>query len=219
MSLRMKGEGKPLPNPQGTPTYDQAVISVSFRKPPFNFQSSDDPSGYNSFAVTPQEASLLLWARQEISGAAEHLPIPGTNLKWSSDNSAVSQPVARRVNVMTMTITYDRFPVLPANVLQSYVDTLNYNTWMNCAPGTVMFGPPQTVREASPDGTISQKLALTFKFRQYDWNKMLKGPGGISGTWDYVIDPTNSNARLFPYADFLQLLQWIPATLHNLPGS
>jgi hypothetical protein len=219
MSLRMKGEGKPTANPQGTPTYTNAIVSVNFRKPPFNFQSSDDPSGFNSFAVTPQESQYLQWASQEIDQGSEYIPLPKTNLKWAGDSTSVDQPVSRKVSHQVMTIVYDRFPVLPANVLQSYQDTLNKNTFFNCAPGTVMFGGAKTRREPNPDGSVCQKLAITLKYRAQDHNMMIKSTGAGAGSWDFVIDPTNSNSRLFQYADFLGLLQWQPAVLSNLPGS
>ena len=224
-SLRMVGEGQPIPNPNPNvqPTYSHARIQCNFGTRQFSDTQAQDPLNLNSFGITPDEQGALLWSTQEIDYGHEFLPVPSTNLKWSSDSTSVSQPVSRKVAVQTMSIAFERFPFLPTAILQSYADAVNWNTFLGCAPGTVYFVGGKTRREFNQDGSVTQKLVMNFKFRSQDWNKMLKSTGADSSpttpSWDYVIDPTNSNSRLFFYMDFLQLLRFQTSGIHVTPGT
>ena len=113
--------------------------------------------------------------------------------------------------VITMKITWHRYPVLPMPLLRTYADSVNDNKFLGCDKGTVFFAGPRTVREKMTDGTVTQKVEMTFKWREVDWNKFMRDD---SNAFDFVVSkdaaigggtaPTGSTT--YTYRDFSKLL-------------
>lgn len=202
-------------------SFEWARIDVEFRTPNWNYTSDQDPFNLNTFGTSPEEQAALLWAQQEIDQAAEWVQIPSSSSYWVSNNAGLQGqqtniPMSRRVNVVTMNLGFERFPYLPVNWLTNYNDTLNRNTFLNQAPGTVMFCGAKTRREFNADGSVAQKLWFTFKCRpQASWNSFVSGPT----TWDYISNSASGTTYTYKYADFLKLLQFVLDPPGTTPGT
>ena len=197
--------------------YTYAIITVTFRQPNFNWQGSDDPGNLNSISQDPDEAESLLLATQELDFAKEWISIPNSSVKFKSDGLASNSHKQRSITIITMVITWHRYPVMPMGLVRNYVDTVNNKTFLGCPKGTVKFLGPKTIREAtsspaSPSGSnVTQKVTFTFQFRQYPWNQFVRDDG--SG-FDYLVNATyaggaggdSSGVETFAYMDFSKLL-------------
>jgi hypothetical protein len=64
-----------------------------------------------------------------------------------------------------------------------------------------MFEGCRTARAISADGTVNQRVQMTFRFRPIPWNQFLR-PDGL--TWDHIVD-SESNP-VYQGADFSKLL-------------
>lgn len=218
VEIEPEGRWHDTPADPTTPiVWDQAVITVSFETPQFGFTMDMDPGQVNSLGLNQDEQQALLWATQELDYGSEYLQIPKKSLYWDSDGAPVGQPVARRIQTITMNISWEYFPYIPMGIIGQYVDRLNLNTFLGCAPGTVLFGGLKTRREFSTDGTVAQKVMISLKYREKSWNTLLRN----TNTWDYPTDSASAGGhKLFKYTDFLKLLQFLPNSGDsNTPGT
>lgn len=184
--------------------FTHAKFTVVFRQPSFNYSPGDDPENLSS--LDPDDP--LVFATQELDFAKEWMSIPNSSCKFKSDGKFLNSPINRSVTVVSMQITWHKFPVVPMPLVQLYCDSVNNAKFLGCEKGTVMFEGARTTREASADGSVTQKVTMNFKWRQFDWNKSLRDDGF---TWDLVVDKgytTGDPAGFvtYVYRDFSKLL-------------
>jgi hypothetical protein len=188
--------------------WTHAKFTVNFRKLDFNFQATDDPGGLNSISQDATENAALLYATQELEWGKEWVTLPNAACKFKSDGKLINSSMSRSISIITMNLTWHRYPVMPMDLCRRFADSVNDATFLGCDVGTVLFDGPTTVREAADDGTVTQKVRMTFRWREFDWNKRLREDGF---SWDKVVDKaytSGSDAAFvnYPYRDFSTLL-------------
>ncbi len=181
--------------------YSHAVVKVTYRRPPWDVQTSE--AGPNSISQDPTDAQQLLYASQEIRGGARWYDQPNSSVTWSSDGAKVNTPIPRRVKVATWNITYHLFPYLPSQYLEGFADTVNNAPFLGRAKGTVMLVNWDTIREINSDGSTAQKVQLQYEWRQQDWNKYLRPD---NNRWDWPKDVSGN--YIYNYADYSALLAY-----------
>jgi hypothetical protein len=183
-------------------TYDHAIITVTFRAPTWSFSSADDPLFLNSFSQDPTENAALINCTQSLEWGVEWLPIPNASATYAATGNKVTTPMAKRVTIVRMVLTWTDLPYMPLTGVLTYADVLNNATFLNRPRGTVMLEGPKTTRKRMPDGTVVQDLTLSLKTRKFDWNDVLLP----DGTWDTVIFGGDSTKTIFSYVDMKPLL-------------
>ena len=181
--------------------FPNAEITVLFGVLDWAALSSQDPFGLQSLGTTAAEQASLLFATQELDFASEFIQLPTTSWSYASDGAKSDTPVHRRMTIITMNITWHRYPLMPMSKISTYADSVNDATFLGCARGTVYFVGCKTVREATADGTWTQKVMMSLKYRAQDWNKVYR-PDAL--TWDTMVDGSSNNP--FAYKDFSGLL-------------
>lgn len=180
--------------------FPQARITVLFGVMDWAALGSQDPFGLQSLGSNAAEQSSLLFATQEIDFSSESITIPGSAWRFS-DGTRSDTPVTRRMAVVHMNLTWHRYPLLPMSMVRTYVDTVNDATFMGCARGTVYFVGCKTVREAAADGTWTQRVMMSLKWRSQDWNKVYR-PDTL--TWDTQQD--SGGRTPYEYKNFANIL-------------
>lgn len=180
-------------------TFQYALVTVNFGIPEFSYQISDDPLFLSSISQDPTENQSLQFCSQEIEYGVEWIQVPKAPATYESDGAKVVTSLSKRVNVTRLILTWHRFPVLPISTIRTYADSVNNNTFLGGNRGTVFFEGVKTVREASSDGTMTQKVQMSLKWRANDWNEFLRPD---DNTWDTVIYNGDSTQTTYPYKDF-----------------
>lgn len=168
----VEGFGGPLLNASGLPQYAGAAkIRAEYR-----------PWAGGCLEMTPNElnqqidpATPILWCTQEIEGSVETYTLPKTSLKFISDNSPTDMPFRLNVSVMHMNLTFHQVPYLPATVLANAMAApVNNATFLGVATGLVLYKGFKTSREYQSDGTVAQKVMLSFARRPtgMKWNHL-----------------------------------------------
>ena len=210
-SAVVAGRGRVEINSDGYPLYqDGARITATYRSSgsglafggSFSNVVLDDP-GY-AHQIDP--TTPLVWCTQELDFGVESFAMPNTSYVWESDGASAQIPVVMDVNVTTMSLTFHRRSALPMSSVRALRGRLNDDTFLGAATETVLFVGAQTTREASTDGTVTQRVRLVFKERDVSWNKFLR-PGKMPGSdanWDYLKD--SGAVRRFKTADLSPLV-------------
>lgn len=182
--------------------WTHAIVTVSYAPLDYAVNFNDDPDFLNSLSDDPVENESLQFATQELDFSGEWINIPSASVSFS-DLTKIDTPMSRRITVIRMHITWHRYPLMPMNKIAEYADSVNDATFLGRERGTVMFEGPKTTRELETDGTITQKVAMTFKWRKTDWNKFLRPD---DGTWDEVIYDGDGTKFTYDYKNFRNLL-------------
>jgi hypothetical protein len=183
-------------------TYDHAVVTVTFRAPEWSFSTADDPLFLNSFSQDETENAALVNCTQTLEWSVEWLPIPNAVATLQTSGNKITTPMAKRVTVVRMVLTWTDLPYMPISGVLAYADVLNDAKFLGRPKGTVMLEGPKTTRKRMADGTVVQDLTLSLKTRANDWNKVLTQ----DGTWDTVIFNADPTKNLFPYVNMKPLL-------------
>jgi hypothetical protein len=209
--MTIKPEGAIVPDMYGNSTkpirYTNAIVTVNFGIPNYNYSTDVDPNFYNSLSPDPVENESLLWCTQELDFGVEVYTLPSSSVKYLSDNAHPAVHGSLKISVVTMALTFHRLPFMPFPLLRDYADSVcdappNVpRKFLGCDKGTVYLVGARTTREASLDGTIAQKLQITFKWRKRDWNQVMRD----DGTWDTLINNDTSSPNL-AYKDYSLLL-------------
>jgi hypothetical protein len=136
----------------------------------------------------------------------QSLAVPNTSYTWDSDGASAQIPVVLDVNETTMVLTFHRRAALPMSDVRALRGRINNATFLGAATETVLFVGAQTTREASTDGTVTQRVRMIFKERDESWNKFLR-PGKMpsaAASWDYLED--SGGNRRFKTADLSPLV-------------
>jgi hypothetical protein len=159
-----------------------------------------DPN--NSFSPNPEENEKLQYATQEIDFDAEYTSVPNRFLRFA-DGTKIDSPFNIRVPVIKMKLVWHKLPYFPVTVLKDYVGTLNDSTWLGNSRGLVMFEGANTTREMDSEGNVVQKMAMSFKIRQNDWNMSLHP---VNPVWMIVTSDVDPTWNPYVYRDFNDLL-------------
>jgi hypothetical protein len=210
-SAVVSGRGRVELNNDGYPRYqDGARIVATYRSSgsglayggSFSNVFYDDPGYLHQI----DSSTPLVWCTQELDFGVESFAMPNTSYTWDSDNTSAQIPVVMDVNVTTMSLTFHRRSSLPMGTVRALRGRINDATFLGAAVGTVLFVGAQTTREASTDGTVTQRVRLLFKERDVSWNKFLR-PGKMPGSdanWDFLED--SGGNRRFKVADLSPLV-------------
>lgn len=177
-------------------SYDQCIVLVTFR--PIDWMGSLQPNGYSQ--IDPE--TPIPFATQELDFLAEWNQIPNSSIKFS-DGVRVNTPVSKRTTIIRMVITWHQYPLIPMTLMKDYAESVNDAVFLGCNKGTVFLEGPKTVYELDSLGNQTQKLTMSFKWRKYDWNKVLR-PDGLR--YDFVQDQSDSTVLPYTYLDYSQLI-------------
>jgi hypothetical protein len=205
------GKGKPTLNSEGLPQYDNgAIVKATYRSPGVAFGGSfsdvalDDPG--NAHQIDP--TTPIVWCTQELDFSVETLSLPNSTYYWEGDSSTATIPVQVDIPIITLVLTFHRRSSLPVSTVRSLVGKVNDATFLGAGQQTVLFRGARTTREASTDGTTTQKVQLTFQQRPVSWNKFLRPnrmpTGTTTATWDNLRDA--DGYRRFDQADLSPLV-------------
>lgn len=216
VSAEAVGNGPPVLNASGYPSYAAGAIITAEYRPmvPMDYVTSPDMLQQQIDPSTP-----LLWCTQSLDYTSEFITIANSQVKWSAGPHN-GQPIAGlayrvRVPITIINLVFHVVPYFPSGVpnLQGFI---NNATFLECATGTVYFSGCRIDREANTDGSVAQKLALTFMRRT--GKKSSGAPGGATDQlWNSLPDPSDLNwypvagsggKTLYDPADFTPLLQF-----------
>lgn len=200
------GRIDPVPAIPYTPIrYGWSKLTVGFGIPEWSYQASDDPLFLNSLSDDPGENQALQWATQKLSYGREVYPVPTGGLSFP-DGTHVASRLAKQVAVVTMDVTWHRFPRLPSTAIMDLTGKVNDLTFLRGPHGTVYFGGCETEPTERPvDGVLTNRVHMTFKYRPIPWNRFLR-PDTL--VWDTVRDAAGNlvyeNADFAPILDFFR---------------
>ncbi|MFO0887547.1 MAG: hypothetical protein U0790_00210 [Isosphaeraceae bacterium] len=201
-----EGRGKPILAPTGLPDYSGgARIAAVYKNPAAAYGGSgtdlsiDDPYGKHQIDPT----NPIPWCTQELDYATEVIALNNTYFLWESDSKKSTVQFVQDVHITTLHLNFQRRSELPVGKVRRHRGRINASEFLGADPECVRFLGAKTRREDSPDGLLSQSVALVFQERDVSWNKFLRPD---TGAWDYLKSPTTGRRR-YPTSDFNDLLQ------------
>lgn len=184
------GLGTPVLNADGYPDYDGgALIEVEYR--PGN--TDYGPVNYNITNNQIDPATPVTWATQEIDFATETYTL-GKKLTYDSGPNSGAQTsvyATFQIPITIMVFTFHKLPYLPMTAVRNLRGRVNSTTFLGSAAGLVLFKGGRSSREFNSDGTIAQRVVLTFEERDASapWNSLpsendptfypVSGAGGV----------------------------------------
>lgn len=186
----------------GRPKFRHAIIRCRYGTVPYNALPSMDPNGANSFPNDANPNTAYTYALCRMRFSTEIVRIPGSAYKFSTaPQLPVDTPVGISVGVADLVFTRKFVPRLPIALILSKINGINDATLFGQPRGTIMFRGADTEEEYSTDNTKCQQLVLTFKWREYDWNKQHRPD---ESSWDSIQD--GSGNKPYTYRDLRPLL-------------
>jgi hypothetical protein len=193
------GLGKPILNADGYPQWEGgALIQAEYRPAPMNFSGADN-TNHNIDQSTP-----LTWCTQELDHSSQSFTLPNSKLKFTATNDPTDVYVKFEIPIIIMTLTFHKMPYLPMGVVANLSGRVNNATFLGAPAETVLFKGAKTTREWNTDGTVVQKVMLTFERRHADfpWNSL---PSGDDVTFRPVTD--KNGVKMYKTADLSPLVQ------------
>jgi hypothetical protein len=196
----IEGLGSPILNANGFPNWDGgALIQVEYRPPPMNFSGADNPN-HNIDTSTP-----LTWCTQELDFSSQSFTLPKSQLKFTATNDLTDVFVKFEVPITIMTLTFSKVPYMPMTSVRNCRGCVNNATFLGAPAECVLFKGAKTGREFNTDGTVVQRVTLTFEERNFD-QKWTWLPSGDDVTFRAVAD--KNGAKMYKSADLSQLLNF-----------
>ncbi len=186
----------------GKPNYQYAVVTVTYSVLTWDEFSTQDPGGVMSFPNEAQPSQPILQAVQEIDASSEFITMPRGVFKFIADSTPTGQHVGTWVGQSTLSLTLKDVPYLPQSLLLAKMNKINDAVFLGQPAGQVLFFGAKTHREAKSDGTRTQEVSLSFKWREYHWNWL---PRPDTGVWALVTN--GSGVKLYTEADLQPLLK------------
>lgn len=184
------GLGNPVLNVDGHPDFEGgALIEVEYR--PGN--TDYGPVNYNITNNQIDPATPVTWATQEIDFATETYTL-GKKLTYDSGPNSGAQTsvyATFQIPITIMVFTFHKLPYLPMTAVRNLRGRVNSTTFLGSAAGLVLFKGGRSSREFNSDGTIAQRVVLTFEERDASapWNSLpsendptfypVSGAGGV----------------------------------------
>lgn len=199
----VQGLGNPILSPTGYPNYDGgALIEVEYR--PGNVDYG--PINYNILNNQIDPNTPTTWCTQEIDFSTVTFTLP--KCKYTYDTGPVGKspdmPVSFMIPITTLVLTFHKLPYLPMTEVRARRGRINLTTFLGCAPGLVLFKGCKTTREWNQDGTVVQKVQMTFEERDaaHPWNSL---PSASDPTFYPVSSATA--AKMYRLVDLNPLVQ------------
>jgi hypothetical protein len=170
--------------------WEYAVCTVTFGPLTWDALPSDDPFGLGS--INPGE--VIPFCSQKISYAYETYELPNSALTYLSDGAKFTSSSGIKVPIITMSLTFEKFPVIPFGIMKDFVGTVNQTSVLGCASETIFCDGGDTERQQSfvntdpsegYESNITQRFALVLRWRPISWQKFLRKDKII---WDVVED-------------------------------
>jgi hypothetical protein len=115
-----------------------------------------------------------------------------------------------RVGIVTIVQTRKNLAVLPTTMVQSLAGCVNSATFLNGAPGTILFDGAHADRRLTTTGDENWDMTYKFLYLPTGWNKLLQASSKVSGsgavgTFQQVTRIATGDT-LYPTADLTPLL-------------
>lgn len=197
----VEGLGNPVLSSNGYPDFDGgALIQAEYRPSPFDFGPNPNHQ------IDPEKP--IPWCTQEIDFGTELYTIKDNNFVYlggSLSGDETGMPAKIQIPITTLTLTFHKLPYLPMIAVRQLRGRVNSTEFLGAATGTVLFKGAKTSREYNEDGTICQKVVLTFAERDgaHPWNS-LPSPSGL--TWQPVVDGFGN--KFYDTADLNPLIEF-----------
>jgi hypothetical protein len=201
----IEGLGNPVLNSNGYPNYDGgALIRAEYRPPPFDF----GPLGVGNTNNQIDPSTPIAWCTQELDFGLEMHTIKYNDFKYTSgplSGLTTGVPFSFQIPITTLTLTFHQLPYMPTTAVRNLRGRVNSTTFLGATTGTVLFKGARTSREWNTDGSVCQKVVLTFAERDaaHPWNS-LPSPSGL--TWYPVSDSIGT--LMYRTADLTPLTQF-----------
>lgn len=175
IDVKIEGVGTATLNASGLPYYsDGFIASCRYQAIPWMPGAVNDPGNLNQIDPT----NPILWCTQELDFATEEYVHESNQYVWETGDSLngtkTGIPIRVTLGVTTMNITFHQLPYMPLATLRSLRNKINSTTFLGASAYTILFVGGRSVRDFSADGTICQKVSLTFKERDVDWRMFLR---------------------------------------------
>ncbi len=185
-----------------TPKFTQTIVMVTYSVLTWDEFNTQDPNGTMSFPNEAAPNQPILQTVQEIDAASEFITMPGTAFVFTSDNKSTDSPIGVWVGNSTLSLTKKNVPYLPQALIHAKMNKVNDATFLGQPAEQVLFLGAKTHRESLADGTRTQEVALTFKWREKKWNY---APRPDTGVWERI--QTSVGGSPYETADLLPLLR------------
>jgi hypothetical protein len=120
--------------------------------------------------------------------------------------------VAVRKAVVTMNITWHKFPRKPSKAIRDLIGTVNSATFLGCEPNTVYLAGCDTASEYSSDGSRVCRVHMTFEYRRPSWNRFPDfdpATNELVDPWPILSDGVGN--LVFEETDFTPILDFFRA--------
>lgn len=196
LNVRVIGWGERITN--GEPGFEKAVLQCRYGVSPWVPTASLDPSGLTVFPNSDNPSQPYTYALCDIDIGSETVRLPTAAYKYATaPQYKLNLQVNYEVSVATLTFVRKFMPYLDLSTLLSKVRRLNDTTTFGISRGKLQYIGAQTRTELISDGTRAKELALRFKWRENDWNKVLRDD---DASWDFAV--TDGGANFYSYDNF-----------------
>jgi hypothetical protein len=186
LSCEAEGEGRPVIN-DGRPTWSHAVVTAIYGVQPWGQLNNDNTADPQNLMTPDQQA--YPFCTFKFQGGVEMLAVPGGGYKFAAGpnvgGKVADSKILIRIGVASIVATVHFVPFLPFNSICSLRGKVNFATFLGQQRGTILFDEINSNQVINMDGTWTQDLEYTFRYRQVGWNTA-SDSGTASGT-----DPTN----------------------------
>ena len=202
MSAVVKPRGEYDARDAGHPQFNMPVIACTYAVPTWEALTTDDPTGSQSFPDEANPGQPYLFMEQSIDWDTEIIKLPGRAYKFNSDGMVNDTPVNIPLPTAKFVLVRRWQTTLPyTNVTTYQQNPLNSTTFLGQSRGLIRFVNARTRRQFQSDGTRSQEVEYTFKWRAYDHNAQARPD---TGAFDILV--TSGGANPFGYSDLNNLL-------------
>jgi hypothetical protein len=200
-AMLVEGLGAPVLGANGYPNYDGgALIQAEYRPPPFDF----GPLGISLLNNQIDPGTPMAWCTQELSFSNEIWTL-GKKMTYASSGKPTDVHVKFYVPITTLRLTFHKLPYMPTPIVRTLRGRVNSTTFLGSPAGTVLFKGAETSREWNTDGTVCQKVVLTFDERDTSqpWNSL---PSEDDPTFKAVVG--TGGVKMYQLADLSPLVQF-----------
>ena len=178
--------------------FEKGVIQCRYGVSPWLPTASLDPTGAIVFPNSDNPSQPYTYALCDIDIGSETVRLPTAAYKYATaPQYPLNLQVNYEVSVATLTFVRKFMPYLDLSTLLSKVRKLNDTTTFGISQGKLQYIGAQTRTELVSDGSRSKELALRFKWRENDWNKVLRDD---DASWDFIV--TDGGAKMYGYDNF-----------------
>ena len=177
-------------------SYDQAIVTVNFGTPEFDYEVSQQGTTQNT-----------VYRSLTLNLGAQVMTLPESAFEFNTPDSGGHKPPVTvspgfLMPTVEITITSHQIPYLNFDLIFPLVGSLNNATFYGCATGTLMFMGAQASRQATSEGLQAWDLEYKFNYRTVDWNMFYSPLAGVG--FDFLKQKSTGNL-IYSYMDFTTL--------------